>query len=174
MAKLQIILALSCALVAVNAYSGGAPPDVCEDMIPKHPVPPQKTQMPYTVKVDKDSVQPGQTVKITISGREGFKGLLMQVRQGKKNTAVGQFVVRDTDKYIKTINCGQGRQVIFDSIIYRVERIIKFFVPQFKGFHLNNIMNVLQNAATHKNNENKNNLTVEWKAPRDVKGTVSV
>lgn len=169
--KLTLALALACVLATVQAYSGGAPRDVCEDMIPKHPVQPQKTQMPYTVKVSKDAIQGGQTVKITISGREGFKGLFVQVRQNKKSTAIGQFTFADKDKYMKAISCGQGTQVIFEMIRYRIERIIKFFVPQFKSF-LN--MDMLQNAATHKNSESKNNLTLDWKAPSDVKGTVAV
>lgn len=165
--KLTIITLLSCVLAAVQAYSGGAPPDVCEDMIPKHPVPPQKSEMPYSVKVDKDTVQPGDIVKITVSGREGFKGFLMEVRQGWKNVPIGQFLVADKDKYVKTINCGQGQQVIFEMI----RHFLTFLVPELK--HYFNV-HMLQNAATHKNSENKNNLTIDWKVPSDVKGQVQV
>lgn len=40
-----IAVSLACA----NGYSSGAPESVCQDMVPKHPVPPQSTPPPYTI-----------------------------------------------------------------------------------------------------------------------------
>lgn len=165
--KLTICLAVACVIATAQAYSGGAPADVCEDMIPKHPAQPQRSAMPYTVKVSKDSATAGDTIKITLSGKEGFKGFLIQVRQGRKNIPTGKFIVADKDKYVKTINCGEGQQVIFEMF----RQFIEFLVPDFKRFFP---VNMLQNAATHKNSELKNNLSIDWQVPADLKGTVKV
>ncbi|WP_369292673.1 Reeler domain-containing protein, partial [Nocardioides abyssi] len=50
-------------------------------MTPKHPVPPQKSRLPYKVSVEKNEVQPGEEVVINISGKV-FKGFFLQVREG--------------------------------------------------------------------------------------------
>lgn len=114
-----IVLLAACSFVAiVSAYSGGAPVDVCDDMLPKHPVAPQTSKLPYTLQSTKSSASPGDRVKITINGNGGkpFKGLLIQGRQGDE--IVGSFEVSDSDKYIKTINCPKGTKVKF--ILFKV------------------------------------------------------
>ncbi|CAG9853841.1 unnamed protein product [Phyllotreta striolata] len=99
--KLIILTVLSMAYYC-NAYSGGAPKEVCNDMTPKHPVDPQKSPLPYKITVNKNQVKGGQQVAISINGRS-FKGLLVQVR--KANEATGEFVVSASDKYFKTVDC---------------------------------------------------------------------
>ncbi|KAJ8960901.1 hypothetical protein NQ318_020200 [Aromia moschata] len=59
--------------------------------------------MPYKVHVSKNSVAPGDEVEITISGKS-FKGFLMQVRNAEEKS-VGQFQIKDDDKYAKATNC---------------------------------------------------------------------
>lgn len=137
--KTLLIVFLVSGLVALsNGYSGGAPVDVCEDMTPKHPAAPQKSKMPYKVLVNSEAVSAGGVAKITISGKGGFKGFLVQVR--RNGDPVGKFLVADDDKFVKTISCGKGAQ----------------------------------NAATHKNSENKNNLSLNWQAPAGLKDQVQV
>lgn len=43
-----VVLAVSL-VAAANAYSTGAPESVCQDMVPKHPVPKQTSPPPYTI-----------------------------------------------------------------------------------------------------------------------------
>lgn len=65
--KYVISLAVMACVVSVTyAYSGGAPVEVCEDMTPKHPAPPKKTKMPYSVSVNSDAVSGGGVVKIDL------------------------------------------------------------------------------------------------------------
>lgn len=158
-------LALASIVALTHAYSGGAPVDVCEDMTPKHPAAPQKSKMPYKVTVNSEAVSAGGVVKITVSGRGGFKGFLAQVR--KNNEPVGKFLVSDDDKFIKTINCGKGEQVIFE----RFRQFVDFLLPGLKQIFP---LPAIQNAATHKNSEVKNNLSLNWQAPAGLKDQVQV
>lgn len=113
-------LVVFASLVALGwGYSAGAPETVCDDMTPKHPVEPQKSVLPYTVSVSKKEAKQGETIDITISGKS-FKGYLVQVRNGNK--AVGSFVIPETDRYSKTINCHGGKSV---STFINTYRMIK-------------------------------------------------
>ncbi|GLV41485.1 lethal (2) 34Fc [Carabus blaptoides fortunei] len=97
-----------CTVAVVHGYSGGAPVEVCDDMKPKHPAAPKKSTMPYKVSVNSDTVTGGGVVKITVEGNNGHKGVLVQVRHGEK--PVGKFLIAGDDKYVKTIDCGEGEQ----------------------------------------------------------------
>lgn len=104
------LLLISAFVGVIYGYSGGAPEGVCDDMTPKHGVDPQSSPIPYTISIDKDKVKPGEKVKITINGKDSFKGFLLQVRDGTKSA--GKFVdIPGDDKYIKTINCHSANQV---------------------------------------------------------------
>lgn len=76
MTKLVIFTLLSVAATAWG-FSGGAPELVCDDMVPKHPVAPQKSRLPYKIAIDKAEIKAGEQAQITI-GSKSFKG--------KKNT----------------------------------------------------------------------------------------
>lgn len=91
----------------------------------------------------------------------------MQVRHGDE--PVGKFLVSDVDKYVKTINCGKGEQVIFEMF----RQFITFFVPEELHRYLPG-HRMLQNAATHKNGEVKKETTLEWQAPKGLKDNVQV
>lgn len=46
-------------LVALAAgYGGGAPEGACGDMVPQHHTPPQKTESPFAIDINKSSVKP--------------------------------------------------------------------------------------------------------------------
>ncbi|CAH0556873.1 unnamed protein product [Brassicogethes aeneus] len=102
MSKLVFCFVILAVASGALAYSAGAPESVCDDMTPKHPVDPQKSQSPYKATVGKTAVKPGETVDIKISG-PSLKGVLVQVRAANK--AVGSFVIPDDDRHLKAINC---------------------------------------------------------------------
>lgn len=109
---LKIILATLAFSYVVNlcyGYSGGAPIEVCDDMTPKHPDAPKKSDIPYTVVPDKKTVKPGDKVQLKISGKKPFKGFLLQVRDGDKS--VGEFNVDSGHRYVKTIDCHDTKNV---------------------------------------------------------------
>ncbi|KAL0848994.1 hypothetical protein ABMA28_013376 [Loxostege sticticalis] len=95
------------ALVAyAQAYSSGAPEGSCDDMIPRHPVDPQKSKAPYTITTSTKVVKAGTPMEVVISGKDAsntIRGLLLQARQGDK--PVGTFAVQPND-YFQLINCG--------------------------------------------------------------------
>lgn len=104
------LIVISAVVATAWGYSAGAPESVCDDMIPKHPVLPQKSPLPYTISVSKKEAKAGEIVDITIGGKP-FKGFLVQVRNGKN--AVGSFQIPDSDKYAKVINCHGTTAVSF-------------------------------------------------------------
>ncbi|XP_030746735.1 putative defense protein Hdd11 [Sitophilus oryzae] len=97
-----VILVASFAATAWG-FSAGAPLSVCDDMLPKHPVDPQKSTMPYKITINKEEVGPGGEVEIKVGGKF-FLGVLLQVRN-EKNKAVGTFPIPGNDKYFKAIDC---------------------------------------------------------------------
>ncbi|KAJ8921030.1 hypothetical protein NQ315_015826 [Exocentrus adspersus] len=102
MTNFAVLAALLAVVSCAWAYSAGAPESTCDDMTPKHPVEPQKSELPYKVTANKKEVKAGEVVEITVSGKT-FKGFLLQVRKGDK--AAGQFLIPDDDKYAKASNC---------------------------------------------------------------------
>lgn len=116
-----VVLTLLSVIYHCNAYSGGAPEEVCNDMTPQHPVSPQKSQLPYKVSVSKNQIKAGETVEIEVSGGE-YKGLLVEVRNGDK--AVGEFIVSESDRYYKTINCHGNKNVSRKCKIIKMKRNI--------------------------------------------------
>ncbi|CAB3374197.1 Hypothetical predicted protein [Cloeon dipterum] len=99
-------VALFSGLVVLAAgYGGGAPEGACGDMVPQHHTPPQTSESPYTISVNKNSVRPKEKVYVTLSSKQGdtFKGFFIQARVG--DTAVGKF---DAAAGVKLVNCGNG------------------------------------------------------------------
>ncbi|XP_046472885.1 putative defense protein 3 [Neodiprion pinetum] len=126
-------------IVAVTyAHSVGAPASACESMTPGHLVDPQTTPSPYVILLSKNSILGGESITVTIKGRdkEEFKGILLQARLGDK--IVGTFDVDPADTNVQTIDCPKGER----------------------------------NAVTHKNAENKSEVSVRWIAPPDLVGEV--
>ncbi|XP_075992059.1 reeler domain-containing lethal (2) 34Fc [Anticarsia gemmatalis] len=104
---------LAIALVGANAYSSGAPESVCQDMVPKHPVPPQKTPPPYTVTTSTKVVKAGTPMEVVVSGKapeNTIRGLLLQARAGDK--IVGKFTLAPNDPFAKLLNCGEPGNAI--------------------------------------------------------------
>ncbi|PZC83325.1 putative defense protein Hdd11 [Helicoverpa armigera] len=102
-----VVLAVSL-VAAANAYSTGAPESVCQDMVPKHPVPAQSSPSPYTITTSTKTVKAGAPMEVVISGKapsNTIRGLLLQARQGDK--IVGKFTLKPNDPFAQLLNCGE-------------------------------------------------------------------
>ncbi|KAI8427609.1 hypothetical protein MSG28_002098 [Choristoneura fumiferana] len=97
------------AVAFADAYSAGAPEGACQDMIPRHPVAPQKSPAPYTITTSTKVVKAGTPMEVVISGKgpsNTMRGLLLQARQGDK--IVGKFTLPPNDRFAQLINCGES------------------------------------------------------------------
>ncbi|XP_063702426.1 putative defense protein Hdd11 [Culicoides brevitarsis] len=106
---LTVLLVLSSSAVLINAYSKGAPKEACGDMVPQHHVDPQSTPAPYELNLSKNHIKAGETIQITLKGKEAkdkIKGLLVQARVGQ--TPIGKFSVPANNPHVQAINCGNG------------------------------------------------------------------
>ncbi|CAH0404677.1 unnamed protein product [Chilo suppressalis] len=107
---MRVLCVIGVALVAaacVEAYSSGAPTDSCVDMVPQHPVPPQKSAAPYVITTSTKTVKAGTPMEVVISGKgpsNTIRGLLLQARHGDK--PVGTFTVAPNDNFAQLLNCG--------------------------------------------------------------------
>ncbi|CAH2066335.1 unnamed protein product, partial [Iphiclides podalirius] len=103
---INIVVVLS-VVACVHGYSSGAPESSCKDMIPRHPVPPQKTAAPYTITTSSKVVRVGTPIEVTISGAspsDTMRGLLLQARKGED--IVGTFTLDPNDQFAQLLNCG--------------------------------------------------------------------
>ncbi|XP_047544731.1 putative defense protein Hdd11 [Vanessa atalanta] len=90
-----------------EGYSVGAPESACKDMIPRHPVPPQKKASPYIITTSTKEVKAGTPMQVTISGKtanDTIRGIMLQARAGDK--IVGTFKVDPNHPLAQTMNCG--------------------------------------------------------------------
>ncbi|CAB3231258.1 unnamed protein product [Arctia plantaginis] len=101
-----VVIAVS--LACAHGYSSGAPESVCQDMVPKHPVPPQSTPPPYTITTSTKTVKAGTPMEVVITGKkttDKMRGLLLQAREGTK--IVGKFTLAPNDSFAQLLNCGE-------------------------------------------------------------------
>lgn len=95
MAALKSFIIISVCVGVALSYSTGAPKGACGNLTPQHgPVAPQKSAVPYNLGVSASSVNPGQSVRITVQGKDTFKGFLIQARDGRQ-VPIGRFQVLD-------------------------------------------------------------------------------
>ncbi|XP_046737773.1 putative defense protein Hdd11 [Diprion similis] len=106
----RLFLLIASVVAVAQGFSAGAPPAVCEDLTPKHHTDPQAGPSPYKISINKNSINPGEEVKVTIEGINGekFKGFLVQARQGKE--ILGSFPLDPNDKEAQTIDCPKGEK----------------------------------------------------------------
>ncbi|XP_013134056.1 PREDICTED: putative defense protein Hdd11 [Papilio polytes] len=94
-------------LAYADGYSVGAPESACKDMIPRHPVPPQKTAPPYKITTSTKAVRAGTPIEVTIAGnnaKDTMRGILLQARKG--DDIVGTFTLDPNDSFAQLLNCG--------------------------------------------------------------------
>jgi len=63
----MLVTAFLCLLSSINAYSTGAPAQVCQTMLPNHGAAPQTSAQPYIISVEPMSYSSGTTVTGKIS-----------------------------------------------------------------------------------------------------------
>ncbi|KPJ11927.1 hypothetical protein RR48_09864 [Papilio machaon] len=101
-------IAVAVAVLAyADGYSVGAPESACKDMIPRHPVPAQKTAAPYKITTSTKVVRAGTPMEVTISGNkpsDTMRGILLQARKG--DDIVGTFTLDPNDSFAQLLNCG--------------------------------------------------------------------
>ncbi|KAJ8726206.1 hypothetical protein PYW07_000904 [Mythimna separata] len=142
---------LAVALVAAaNAYSTGAPESVCNDMIPKHPVPKQTSPPPYTIETSTKTVKAGTPMEVVVSGNtpaNKIRGLLVEARNVKPKVPIvpeilGTWTLAPNEKVAQLLNCGAPG-----------------------------------NAVTHKKHDEKDDsqtLTFTWTPPAGFTGEVKI
>uniref|UniRef100_A0A1B6D6S5 Reelin domain-containing protein n=1 Tax=Clastoptera arizonana TaxID=38151 RepID=A0A1B6D6S5_9HEMI len=66
----------------------------------------------YNLKLDKDQINSQDTVKFSISGKDGntFRGFIVQVRAEGSNAPIGEFVVDPADPDVATMDCGDEQK----------------------------------------------------------------
>ncbi|XP_028179339.1 putative defense protein Hdd11 [Ostrinia nubilalis] len=104
--KMYSLVVLVALVACAQGYSSGAPESACEDMIPRHPVPPQKSKAPYTITTNTKVVKAGSPLEVVISGKgasDTIRGLLLQARVGDK--PVGTFTIPPNEPF-QLLNCG--------------------------------------------------------------------
>lgn len=116
LALLFVSLAASGCLRPVQGYAGGAPTEVCEDMLPQHGAPVQTTESPYTLTPNRKTVRGGDSITLTLAARDQskFKGFMVQARDGAENP-IGSFAPLPASKNNnefkgkwKLISCPKG------------------------------------------------------------------
>ena len=105
----------------------------------KHKGGEQSTPVPFQIVVDKNVLNNGETVRITINKKKAvfseiptFKGFLVQGVDQISEQVVGDFVVKSDDPYAKPMTC----------------------------------FGTLGSAISHKSNIEKSELTLKWKVPK--------
>ncbi|CAH0558323.1 unnamed protein product [Brassicogethes aeneus] len=113
----HIFIAFATLLAISWAFPTGAPPTVCDSMLPGHNESlPQAVPLKQKFTVSNSEVKAEEDVKIVVSGPD-FKGFMVEVRAKDQNKAVGQFVDVDA-KISQTIDCHGNK----DSAITHVDK----------------------------------------------------
>ncbi|XP_047987245.1 putative defense protein Hdd11 [Leguminivora glycinivorella] len=102
------VLVVVCVAACAQAYSSGAPEGACKDMIPRHPVAPQKSPAPYTITTSSKVAKAGSPIEVVITGKapsNTMRGLLLQARKGDE--IVGKFTLKPNDRFAQLMNCGE-------------------------------------------------------------------
>ncbi|XP_028658878.2 reelin domain-containing protein 1-like [Erpetoichthys calabaricus] len=88
-----------------SGFSHGANPSACIDMKPRHiqvgPQHPHKSSI--TLRTDRTTYLPGQTVTVTVRSTRDFMGFLIQGRRVTDNQIVGSFIVFPSES--KLLQC---------------------------------------------------------------------
>ncbi|KAM3914375.1 putative ferric-chelate reductase 1 isoform 2-T3 [Leptodactylus fuscus] len=102
---LLLLCLLACTYSPVTSYPDGKVTVACKDMRPQHSHSPQ-TEIIHNITVDKTVFNPGDQIKVTLSGSH-FDGFLIQARNANNldSDAVGSFSLID-DRVSRLLTCG--------------------------------------------------------------------
>jgi len=133
------LLGLLCLFHTTSAYQNGAPDsaEICEKLSPKHGVDPQTSPSPYSVNVNRNSLNGGEKLTITLQApsESYFKGFLVSVKKaGDAKAPVGKFDISgEQNRTGKSLKC--------------------FGLPK--------------SAATHIDGSEKKQVSLDWIAPNE-------
>ncbi|XP_017269220.1 putative defense protein Hdd11 [Kryptolebias marmoratus] len=94
-------------LCFVECYPNGAPTGACEDMLPRHGVPPQSSPAPYKILTNSTTFQPGKPITVTIIG-PAYRGVLLEARTQGSINALGSWKLPPPDT--KLLQCAGNPQ----------------------------------------------------------------
>lgn len=120
-----LVLCLTSAVLSapVNQYehhSENAMQSTCNGLMPGeklHGHYPQTTIAPYTIKVSRASINPGDTIVLTMNGNQlldDFKGVLVQARTQTNISPIGKFSSDASGTTL--IDCEPGKEVYMQRI----------------------------------------------------------
>ncbi len=90
----------------VQSHPHGPPHSACLGLMPRHDVDPQSRVSPYSVQVNKNKLESGDTIEVTIRGATDddiIKGFMVQAKADGE--VLGKWVVSETNVYGKPMSC---------------------------------------------------------------------
>ncbi len=101
MANCMKLTAILLALVVKQSwsYSAGPPQGACDTMKPNHGPDGQTSAVPYELTVDSPFADGGDTVTLTLTGKNGqsFKGFMIRAFDDSSDQGVGEFNVDSSE-----------------------------------------------------------------------------
>lgn len=114
---LLLLVVLVSLTASARGYSSGGPTEVCADLKPGHGAPVQTKPSPYTLTLNRSSVNAGETLTLTIAGKDSakFKGFMIHAVDVSTGHPVGSFAPMappksgaDAKNKWKLIDCPDG------------------------------------------------------------------
>ncbi|XP_061171763.1 putative defense protein 3 [Saccostrea echinata] len=101
----SLLLCLNLLIVAVIGYPSGAPPSVCETMVPGHRGAVQTGASSFTLTMNSTSYTAGDVIEVTVSGGT-FRGIFIQARSANCSTVtLPTFSLMTNEGNLKTLTC---------------------------------------------------------------------
>ncbi|XP_062566577.1 ferric-chelate reductase 1-like [Saccostrea cucullata] len=104
--KMQsLLLCLNLLIVVVIGYPNGAPPNVCDTMVPGHSGAVQTGASSYTMTMNSTIYTAGDVIEVTVTGGT-FRGIFIQARSANCSTvSLPAFSLMTNEGNLKTLTC---------------------------------------------------------------------
>lgn len=124
----SLLVTLTLTAHGVHGYSSGAPQGTCQEMVPRHGVPPQGGFPPFTITPSKLTYSPGETLTVSLQSTDGnpFIGLLLEARLG--DTPVGSFTP-PSGEMVQALQCGSGGALTHTPGLSKTSLIVTWTAP---------------------------------------------
>lgn len=142
--KLILCFLVCFSLRNIHSSPNGAPElqSVCESMTPGHPAEPQTSRSPFNIAVSKISVKGGETIQVELESTDG----------------------RDFKGFYLQARTTSGQtQIVGEFLAAQGEQT---------PFNFRNCGSNSRNAVTHFDNQPKQRIAFDWRAPEDFEGTI--
>lgn len=141
--NLSIILPVfgSLLVIKILAFPGGVPLSQCASMSPVHKdIQPQTSRSPFSVMVDRTSVQPGQAVRVTLTSTvdgEKFIGFFAmgERRSSGRNSKPFGIMTFPKNEIMRNANCNdiQGSAISHSYPVSRSQAQFEWTAPLEEG-----------------------------------------